>query len=329
MRTTAKESVWDGRESRRMARVLGQSSLWSRRQQGTRAWGLRSGNEPIGRTKSPQAWRAARGWAGLPRTLTTGGSRAGERLQQRLEAPATSGAGWVARIVFVFHAIAVSFDNECLPVMHQPVDQGCGQGVVHIKEGAPFPEGSIRGQHDRSGFITGSDHLEQQVGPALVDRQIAQLIEEEKSRTDVRFDCFPQQAVGLRHNKMIDHVYHARIANRIATLTRRVTQCSQEMRLSRSGGPNQHGAAVLLDEIAVEQPQDRRFGDSLGEVELILGQGLLLGKACLTQSPLEGSLLPGGLFQADQGGQDLQHGGAVAGRLIQHLAVALRNLQKL
>ena len=73
-------------------------------------------------------------------------------------------------------------------MMHQPVDQGRGQGVVHIKEGAPFPEGSIRGQDDRSGFVTGSDHLEQQVGPALVDRQIAQLIKEEKLRTDVSLE---------------------------------------------------------------------------------------------------------------------------------------------
>src|SRR5438093_4473203 len=95
----------------------------------------------------------------------------------------TSGA--VGALRFVFHAIAVSFDNQCLPVMHQPVDQGRGQGVVHIKQGAPFPEASIRGQHDRSEFITGSNYLEQQVGPALVDGQIAQLIEEENLRTDV------------------------------------------------------------------------------------------------------------------------------------------------
>ena len=128
-------------ESRaRMARVLGQSSCkWSCRQHGTRAWGLGSGNEPIGRTKSPRARRAARGWAGLPVPLTT------RRLTGRGTTPPaagalpTSGAGWVGR--FVFHAIAVSFDNQCLPVMHQPVDQGRGQGVVHIKEGAPFPEG--------------------------------------------------------------------------------------------------------------------------------------------------------------------------------------------
>jgi hypothetical protein len=61
--------------------------------------------------------------------------------------------------------------------MHQPIDQGRGQGVVYIEQGAPFPEDAIRTQHDRSGFITGGNYLEQQVGPALVDGQIAQLID--------------------------------------------------------------------------------------------------------------------------------------------------------
>jgi hypothetical protein len=69
---------------------------------------------------------------------------------------------------------SVSLNHQRLPVMHQPVDQGRGQRVVHVEQGAPIPEGSIRGKHDRSGFVTGRDHLEQQIGPALVDRQIAQ-----------------------------------------------------------------------------------------------------------------------------------------------------------
>jgi hypothetical protein len=58
--------------------------------------------------------------------------------------------------------------------MHQPGDQGRGQRVVHVEQGAPLPEGSIRGKHNRSGFVTGRNHLEQYFGPALVDRQIAQ-----------------------------------------------------------------------------------------------------------------------------------------------------------
>jgi hypothetical protein len=47
------------------------------------------------------------------------------------------------------------------------------------------------------------------------------------------------------------------------------------------------------------------------------------------QSPLEGSLPPGGLFQAEQYGQDLQHGAPFASRLIQDFAVALGNLREL
>ena len=79
---------------------------------------------------------------------------------------------------FISHHIARSLDDDRLPAMHQPVDQGRCQGVVHAEQVAPFPEGSIREEHDRSGCITGSDYLEQQIGP-LVDRQIAQLIEKE------------------------------------------------------------------------------------------------------------------------------------------------------
>jgi hypothetical protein len=67
--------------------------------------------------------------------------------------------------------------------MHQPVDQGRGQGVVHIEWGAPLPEGSIRSRHNRSDFMTSGDTLEQLIGSALVDGQIVQLIEEENETT--------------------------------------------------------------------------------------------------------------------------------------------------
>jgi hypothetical protein len=82
--------------------------------------------------------------------------------------------------------------------MHQPVDQGRCQGVVHIKEGAPIPEGSMRGDHDRSDFITGGDNLEQQIGPALVDGQIAQLIEKENTGTDITSERYFSLALSRR-----------------------------------------------------------------------------------------------------------------------------------
>jgi hypothetical protein len=84
------------------------------------------------------------------------GTRAEERRRRRRSRCLASGAGWVAR--FVVHPIAISFDDQCLPVMPQPVDQGRGQGVVDSKQGAPFPEDALRGQHDRAGFLSGGGY---------------------------------------------------------------------------------------------------------------------------------------------------------------------------
>jgi hypothetical protein len=79
--------------------------------------------------------------------------------------------------------------------MHQPVDHGRGQGVVHVEEFAPFPEGTIRGDHDRSNSTAGGDNLEQQIGTTLIDGQIAQLIEEEKT---VKHETFNASALIYR-----------------------------------------------------------------------------------------------------------------------------------
>ena len=49
----------------------------------------------------------------------------------------------------------------------------------------------------------------------------------------------------------------------------------------------------------------------------------------LTQPSFERTLLAGGLLDADQRGQNLQHRAALAGRLIQHLTVRFGNFQKL
>src|SRR4051794_18395895 len=151
--------------------------------------------------------RLARGWAGdplQPRPIRLTSQRTPLSRRAGIDAPCLI-THWSNRNLCLSSESCLLNDDR-LAVMHQPVDQGRGQGVVRVEQGAPFPEGSIRGEHDRSGFITGRNHLEQQVGPALVDRQIAQLIEKEKSGTDISLDGFAQQTVDLRGGEMIDHV---------------------------------------------------------------------------------------------------------------------------
>ena len=142
--------------------------------------------------------------------------------RKRPRTRSVAGAGLFGGLVF--HAIAVSSNDDRLPVMHQPVDHGGGQGVVHVEDRAPVPEGSVGGDHDRAAFIPGGDDLEQQVRTAFVDGQIAQLIEEEKLRGGVLPELLLQRAVDLRRGQHVDHVHDAGEANRDAFFTGGVAQ---------------------------------------------------------------------------------------------------------
>jgi hypothetical protein len=117
----------------------------------TRAWGrIELADKRTGRWRAPADVRECSrvGWASDATTTheahepRSPGHRRDERWSGGIPCLAASGAGRVGR--FIFHAIAISTDDKRLPMMHQPVDQGCGQRVVDIKQGAPFSEGSIR-----------------------------------------------------------------------------------------------------------------------------------------------------------------------------------------
>src|SRR5438132_433897 len=96
-----RESCQDGPSARTK---LVKGELPAERDQGLGTWIRQRTDRPHERP----AGAAGFSWVGW----TSGATHdtkltAGERLHQRLERHATSGAGWVSR--FVFHAIAVSF----------------------------------------------------------------------------------------------------------------------------------------------------------------------------------------------------------------------------
>ena len=99
--------------------------------------------------------------------------------------------------VITFRAKAVTLDDHRLPMMHQPIDHGGGQSVIDVEDPAPVTEGTIRGDHDRSGLVAGRDDLKQQVGTAFVDGQIAQLIQDHEVEAGQAFGDLPGLALGL------------------------------------------------------------------------------------------------------------------------------------
>ena len=88
----------------------------------------------------------------------------------------------------VFHAEALAFDDDSIGMMQQPIEHRGGQGAVMVEDRRPLLEGAVGGQDQRPLFIAQADHLEKQIGACLVNRQIAEFIEDEQGGFGVFFE---------------------------------------------------------------------------------------------------------------------------------------------
>ena len=60
-------------------------------------------------------------------------------------------------------------------MVEETIEDGGGDGGVTVEDGGPLLEGFVGGQHDGTAFISGTDDLEEETRPVLVDGQIADL----------------------------------------------------------------------------------------------------------------------------------------------------------
>jgi len=72
--------------------------------------------------------------------------------------------------------------------MQQPIQDGRGQGAVMVEDRGPLLEGTVRGDNNRPLFIAQTDDLEEQIGSGLVNRKVAQLVEDEQRGFGVCFE---------------------------------------------------------------------------------------------------------------------------------------------
>ena len=76
----------------------------------------------------------------------------------------------------IFHAIACAFDQDDFGVMKEAVEDGGGNGAITVKDSWPLLEGFVGGEHDGAALVALADNLEQEIGPALVYGEVAELI---------------------------------------------------------------------------------------------------------------------------------------------------------
>src|SRR5215813_13307226 len=106
----------------------------------------------------------------------------------------------------VFHPEALTFDNDRVGMMQQPIQDCGGQGAVMIEDRGPLLEGAVRGEDHRPLFIAKADHLEEQISARLVYREIAELVEDKQRRFGVFFEFRFETARALRRGQRVHDI---------------------------------------------------------------------------------------------------------------------------
>src|SRR6266567_4999759 len=99
--------------------------------------------------------------------------------RKHLNAP--SDAEWSGLTLdLVFHAETLPFDDDGLGMMQQPIQDRGGQGAIMVENRGPLLKSAVGGQDDRPLFIAQGDDLEEEIGAHLVNREVAELVEDEQ-----------------------------------------------------------------------------------------------------------------------------------------------------
>lgn len=83
-------------------------------------------------------------------------------------------------INLIFHAVAWAFYDDCLRMVEEPVKDGGGKGAVVVEDAGPFFIYPVGGDESGGLFIAEAEGLEEDVGALFINREIAQLIDEQE-----------------------------------------------------------------------------------------------------------------------------------------------------
>ena len=62
-------------------------------------------------------------------------------------------------------------------MVKEAIEDGRGDGAIAVEDGGPLFKGFVGGDDERTAFVALADDLEEQVGSALIDGQVPDLIQ--------------------------------------------------------------------------------------------------------------------------------------------------------
>ena len=186
----------------------------------------------------------------------------------------------------VFHAVALALDDDGFGVVEDAVEEGGGEGGVVVEDGGPVFEGLVGGQNDGAAFVALADDLKEQVGPAFVDGEIAQLVDGQEVGTGVLLKFLDEASGVVGSGEGIDDVDGGGEADAEARGGGGVAQGDGQVAFAQTDAANDDGVGLVLDELEAEEVLNLEAVDLGGPGEVELLEGLEDGEAGLLDTAL-------------------------------------------
>ena len=151
-------------------------------------------------------------------------------------------------------------------MVEEAVEDGRGDGGVTVEDGGPLLEGLIGGEDDGTAFVAGTNDLEQKIGSALVDGQVADFVEDENGRSGVFAQFGFEGSLGLGGVKSVDDIDGVGEEHAQARLAGGITQRGGEMGFAQSDEAEDEDVGLIVDELETEEILDLEAIDFFGPV---------------------------------------------------------------
>ena len=166
--------------------------------------------------------------------------------QNEVPLPETGNGARRSGLDLVLHAVTFPFDDDGLGMVQEAVEECGGQRAVVIEDLRPLFEHAIGGDDDGAALIALADDLEQQVCAGLVDRQIAQFVQDEERRLEIAVERGLKACGVLGGGQGVDHIHGGGEQDRVALLAGRITQGRGQMGLAQPDAAEEDDIAELL-----------------------------------------------------------------------------------
>src|SRR6266571_1452273 len=121
-----------------------------------------------------------------------------------------------------------------------------------VEDRGPLLESAVGGNDERPLFIAQGDNLEEQIGARLVNREVAELVEDEQRGFRVFFEFGFETPSTLCASQGVDHINGTRKGHRVALEAGGIAQRRGEVGFAQADAAEQDEVGLVLDKRKAE-----------------------------------------------------------------------------